>query len=62
MGSSATYKKPGWFTKNVFNPLVALASRAGISMAGSRRLTVRGRKLASVNPRETRVGRGAYMG
>jgi len=57
MGESAPYKKPGWFTKNVFNPLVALASRAGISMAGSRRLTVRGRKSGEyrttpVNPLE----------
>jgi deazaflavin-dependent oxidoreductase (nitroreductase family) len=48
-----TYKKPGWFTNNVFNPLVVLASRLGISMAGSRSLTVRGRK--SGEPRTTPV-------
>ena len=52
-----TYKKPGWFTKNVFNPAVALFSRLGISLAGSRRLTVRGRKSGKpyttpVNPLE----------
>jgi hypothetical protein len=57
MAEHPAYKKPGWFTKNVFNPLVALASRAGISMAGSRRLTVRGRKSGEyrttpVNPLE----------
>ena len=55
--SEVTYKRPGWFTKNVFNPAVALASRVGISMAGSRRLTVRGRKSGKphttpVNPLE----------
>ena len=52
-----SYKKPGWFTKNVFNPAVALFSRLGISLAGSRRLTVRGRKSGKpyttpVNPLE----------
>lgn len=44
MGDSPKYKKPGWFTKNVFNRAVAWASRLGISLAGSRRLTVLGRK------------------
>ena len=44
MGDSPRYKKPGWFTNNVFNRAVAWASRLGISLAGSRRLTVRGRK------------------
>ena len=39
-----TYRKPGWFTKNVFNPAVALATKAGLSMRGSRLLAVRGRK------------------
>jgi len=38
------FQEPGWFTKNVFNRLVALATRLGISLAGSRVLEVRGRK------------------
>jgi deazaflavin-dependent oxidoreductase (nitroreductase family) len=39
-----TFQEPGWFTRNVFNPLVNLAMRLGISLAGSRILEVRGRK------------------
>jgi deazaflavin-dependent oxidoreductase (nitroreductase family) len=38
------YQRPGWFTRNVFNPLVALLTRAGVSVWGSRVLRVRGRK------------------
>ena len=49
----APYQKPGWFTKYVFNPVVALASWVGISMAGSRRLTVAGRETGE--PRTTPV-------
>ena len=48
-----TYKRPGWLTKNVFDRLVSAASRLGISMAGSRRLVVRGR--SSGEPRATPV-------
>jgi deazaflavin-dependent oxidoreductase (nitroreductase family) len=40
----ATYKKPGWFTAHVFNPIVAGITRAGVSVYGSRVLAVRGRK------------------
>jgi len=40
----AYYLKPDWFNKNVFNPAVALLTRAGISVWGSRILRVRGRK------------------
>ncbi len=47
------FQEPGWFTRNVFNRLVALLSRLGISMAGSRVLEVRGRK--SGEPRRTPV-------
>jgi deazaflavin-dependent oxidoreductase (nitroreductase family) len=47
------YQKPGWFTQHVFNPFVALLTRAGISVAGSRVLEVRGRK--SGEPRRTPV-------
>jgi deazaflavin-dependent oxidoreductase (nitroreductase family) len=39
-----TFHEPNWFTRNVFNPLVNLAMRLGISLAGSRILEVRGRK------------------
>jgi deazaflavin-dependent oxidoreductase (nitroreductase family) len=37
------YAKPGWFTQHVFNPLVAVLTRAGVSVWGSRELRVRGR-------------------
>jgi deazaflavin-dependent oxidoreductase (nitroreductase family) len=40
----AHFQEPGWFTKNVFNRLVALATKLGLSVAGSRVLEVRGRK------------------
>lgn len=40
----AGYQRPGWFTNYLFNPLVTLATRCGISLAGSRVLEVRGRK------------------
>ena len=38
------YLRPGWFTTNVFNRLVARLTRIGISVLGSRILAVRGRK------------------
>jgi deazaflavin-dependent oxidoreductase (nitroreductase family) len=38
------YKEPDWITKHIFNPLVALFTRAGISVMGSRVLSVKGRK------------------
>jgi deazaflavin-dependent oxidoreductase (nitroreductase family) len=37
------YKEPGWFTKNVFNRLVALMTGLGLSVWGSRILRVKGR-------------------
>jgi hypothetical protein len=37
------YLEPGWFTKNVFNRAIRGLTRAGISVAGSRELRVRGR-------------------
>lgn len=40
----AQYRKPGWFTKHVFNAVVAGATRLGISVWGSRVLRVKGRK------------------
>ena len=36
------YQRPGWFTKHVFNPIVAAVTRLGISVMGSRVLRVRG--------------------
>jgi deazaflavin-dependent oxidoreductase (nitroreductase family) len=43
--STATdhFKRPGWFTKNVFNRAVAGLTRLGVSVWGSRVLEVRGR-------------------
>ncbi len=43
MGAMAHYRKPGWFTRHVFNGTVALATRLGLSVWGSRMLRVRGR-------------------
>lgn len=37
------YQRPGWFTTNLFNPLVAALTRMGVSIYGSRVLEVRGR-------------------
>ncbi len=37
------FKRPGWFTTHVFNRLVALFTRMGLSVWGSRVLEVRGR-------------------
>src|ERR1700758_4219589 len=38
------YQRPGWFTTNVFNRIVAALTRMGVSVYGSRVLEVRGRK------------------
>jgi deazaflavin-dependent oxidoreductase (nitroreductase family) len=38
------FKRPGWFTRNIFNRAVAALTRLGISVAGSRVLEVKGRK------------------
>lgn len=40
----ARYSKPDFVTARIFNPLVAAATRLGISLRGSRILAVRGRK------------------
>src|SRR2546430_9007980 len=48
-----TRKRPGWFTKNVFNRIVAWLTRLGFSVWGSRVLEVRGR--SSGEPRRTPV-------
>jgi deazaflavin-dependent oxidoreductase (nitroreductase family) len=41
------YEKPDWFTRNVFNRLVAALARAGVSIWGSRVLEIRGRKTGA---------------
>jgi deazaflavin-dependent oxidoreductase (nitroreductase family) len=41
---TAHYRRPGWFTRHVFNMLIAGAMRLGISVLGSRILRVRGRR------------------
>src|SRR5437588_4324960 len=38
------YRRLGWFTRNVFNRLVARLTRMGLSVLGSRVLEVPGRK------------------
>lgn len=57
---SAHYKRPGWFTKNVFNPTVAWLTRRGLSIAGSNVLEVAGRKTGE--PRRTPVNPLAFDG
>ncbi len=38
------YDQPDWATMHIFNPMIAFATRLGLSMRGSRILAVRGRK------------------
>lgn len=40
---SVHYVQPDWFTRRVFNPLVSLCTRIGLSVWGSRTLEVVGR-------------------
>ena len=51
--SDPHYQAPDWFTRNVFNRVVAGFTRVGISVWGSRILEVRGRKTGV--PRRTPV-------
>ena len=58
----ARFQKPGWFTKNIFNRIVAGLTRLGVSLSGSRVLEVRGDKSGEwrqtpVNPLEDEGGR-----
>jgi len=46
--TSAHYRAPGWFTRNVFNRIVAGLTRLGISVWGSRVLAVRGRSSGEI--------------
>jgi deazaflavin-dependent oxidoreductase (nitroreductase family) len=55
--SAPLYHRPGWFTRNVFNRIVAVLHRVGIGVQGSETLAVRGRKSGEmrtnpVNPFE----------
>jgi deazaflavin-dependent oxidoreductase (nitroreductase family) len=54
------YRRPDWFTKHVFNRVVAGLTRLGISVAGSRVLEVRGRKTGE--PRRTPVNPLTFEG
>jgi deazaflavin-dependent oxidoreductase (nitroreductase family) len=53
MSDPVHYRRPGWVTKKIVNPAVALLTRAGISVWGSRVLEVRGRR--SGQPRQVPV-------
>jgi deazaflavin-dependent oxidoreductase (nitroreductase family) len=57
---SEHYQRPGWFTTNVFNRFVALLTRLGLSVYGSRVLEVKGRK--SGEWRQTPVNLLRYEG
>jgi hypothetical protein len=54
------YKRPDWFTRHVFNPMVAGFTRLGISVMGSRVLEHRGR--TSGNLHHTPVNLLTYEG
>src|ERR1700685_1672365 len=45
VGVSDHYRAPGWFTRNVFNQLVAFLTRQGIRRRGRRAEGFRGREL-----------------
>jgi deazaflavin-dependent oxidoreductase (nitroreductase family) len=56
---SEHYQRPGWFTTNVFNRIVAVCTRFGVSVYGSRVLAVKGR--TSGQWRETPVNLMRYQ-
>ena len=47
--AAAHYKKPGWFTRNVFNRLLSGLTRMGVSVLGSRVLEHRGRSTGRLH-------------
>ena len=51
--TSTRYITPGWFDRRVFNPLVAFFTKRGLSLMGSRVLSVVGRRTGV--PRSTVV-------
>jgi deazaflavin-dependent oxidoreductase (nitroreductase family) len=60
MAEPQAHHPAGWFTRNVFNRIVAGFTRLGLSVAGSRVLEVTGRK--SGEPRRTPVNPLDYKG
>jgi deazaflavin-dependent oxidoreductase (nitroreductase family) len=48
MPEDVVYHRPDWFTRNVFNRLVAGLHRLGLGVQGSRTLAVRGRKSGEI--------------
>jgi deazaflavin-dependent oxidoreductase (nitroreductase family) len=58
--STPHYREPGWFTKHIFNGLISGLTKAGISVWGSRTLSVRGR--ASGELRSNPVNMLTYEG
>jgi deazaflavin-dependent oxidoreductase (nitroreductase family) len=44
MAEAPLYQRPDWFTRNVFNRIVAGLHRLGLGVQGSQTLAVRGRK------------------
>jgi deazaflavin-dependent oxidoreductase (nitroreductase family) len=48
MTAKQRYIEPGWFTRNVFNPLVRRFARWGVSYRGTRELAVVGRTSGQV--------------
>jgi deazaflavin-dependent oxidoreductase (nitroreductase family) len=57
---SEHYQRPGWFTTNFFNRVVAALTRVGVSVYGSRVLEVKGRKTGEW--RQTPVNLLRYEG
>jgi hypothetical protein len=47
--ATAHYQRPDWFTRNVFNRLVAGLTRLGVSVVGSRVLEHRGRTTGDLH-------------
>lgn len=60
MTDTTHYKRPGWFTQQVFNRFVGWLTRRGVSMWGSRVLEVPGR--SSGVPRQVPVNLLTYEG
>lgn len=60
MDTTPHYRHPDWFTRHVFNRLVQIFTRAGLSVLGSRVLEVPGRK--SGLPRQVPVNLLHYSG
>jgi deazaflavin-dependent oxidoreductase (nitroreductase family) len=46
--AETVFRRPGWITAHVFNPLVKGLARLGLPVAGAQTLAVRGRKSGEV--------------